>query len=423
MKHTLSLLLIAYAILFNSCSNSNNNGDNTAINIEAVIGTGAIYNASYFIKDIKYIPLETISNSMVSGIKKVFVENEKIYVWDDKNIINVFDITGRHLNTLNRVGRGPEEYTDIADLNIEESGNIYVLSPNNRIIEYDNNLKFIRKLEFETNANFSDFILLGNGLFASNTTESNTEFGTNEQSWIIYDYHDSLRINFAYSSERTMSSFTGGTGINQSPVFFTRLYPFRHYKHNNDLIIYKQRINDTIFNIELENNYLKSARYIFNYGKYTFLEEMESSIDGAPDDLNAISLSSLLETNNYLFLDFDFRGLAPEPFEVERNYMVINGRRIAIREEIGTKVYAIYDKNKREIILLNQPSPRTLGLKDDIIYGAIFWPKSTTKNQELISWYNALDLVMLAEEGKIDQSVIGNLKEDDNPVIVIATPK
>ena len=421
MKHILSYSLIASLVLFYSCSGSDANENNPIIDVESALGTGKIHNASEFIKEIKYVPLETSSSSMVGNIRKVFVEGGKIYVWDDKSIINIFSITGRHLNTLNRVGRGPEEYANMSDFIIAENGNIFILSQNKEIIEYDNSLKFIRKTEFGSDARYLDFISLGNGLFASNIIEFSMESRSSEERWTVYDYHDSLKTRFSYSSEATTRT-AGGTGIDQAPIFYIRLNPYKQYKHNNDLNIYK-RGNDTIFNIDIENDYSKSARYIFNYGKYVFLEEMESGINSAPADLKAISLTSLLESNDYLFLEFNFRGLSPEPFEIESDYMVVNGTRITTQEGRNTDVYAIYHKKRREIILLNQSSPRTLGLKDDVTDGVVFWPKHITTKQELVTWHDAYELIFLAEEGKIDKSLVANLQEDDNPVIVIATPK
>ena len=54
---------------------------------------------------------------------------------------------------------------------------------------------------------------------------------------------------------------------------------------------------------------------------------------------------------------------------------------------------------------------------------AIFWPKHITTKQKFIVWHDAYALISLAEDGKINKSIVANLKEDDNPVIVIATPR
>ena len=130
-----------------------------------------------------------------------------------------------------------------------------------------------------------------------------------------------------------------------------------------------------------------------------------------------------METDNYLFLKFNFRQLAPEPFEMKARVEEIEGGVRTIGGAINREVCAVYNKINGELILLNQPVPGTLGLKNDLTAGPIFWPSLTTTNQELITWHEAHELISLAEEGKIDKSLAANLKENDNPVIVIATPK
>ena len=420
MKHILSFLLIASLAIFYSCSGTDNSGENSIIDVESAIGTGKIRNASEFIKDIKYIPLETTGESIVGNIRKIVVHENKIYVSDDKKVINIFDMTGRHIRTLNRTGRGPEEYLNLTDFTIDPQGNIFIASQNEAVVEYDPNLKFVRKrfpAEDNGNAGFMDILRLKKGLFSSNTFKFDFTAGAHEQKWIIYD--DSLIIRFSYSSNpasHTEGSSEGGF------AFTARLDPYLQYLYNNNLSIYKAG-NDTIFNVDFESNYLKSARYIINCGKYRYLEEMGNSIEGAPADLKAISLDNLIETDNYFFMAFNFRGLAPESFEQEGDYAILNGKRIDMGGQINTDVYAVYNKKSGKLEILNQPIPQKFGLKDDIMKGEIFWPKFISENQELITFHNAFDLVMLAEDGKIDQSVIGNLREDDNPVIVIATPK
>ena len=417
MKHILSFLLIASLAIFYSCSETGNNGDNTIIDVESATGSGKIRNASDFIKEIKYIPLETSPNSMIGNIRKVIVLNEKIFVSDDKNTLNIFDMEGRHLNTLNRAGRGPEEYLNLNSFDVGADGTIYISSQNQGIVFYDSHFKFIKTAlpKEDRNAGFVDLMLLKEGLFSSNKYKFDFSGGNHEQNWNIYN--DSLETLFSYStssSTETESNSGGGVAIAM------RLTPYRQYLYKDLLTIHRPG-NDTIFNIDYKNSYSKSARYIINTGKYHFSEEMDKPIEGAPADLEAISLDNVAETDNYLFLSFNFRGVAPEAFDKEGNYAVINGRRVDMGGNRNTDVYAVFEKRNGKLSILKQPIPQSLGLKNDINGGAMFWPKAVTDNYDLISWHNALDLVLLAEEGRIDRGVIGNLKEDDNPVIVIAT--
>ena len=423
MKQILSYSLIACMVLFYSCSSSNNRGDNNVIDIESVVGTGKIHNASDFIKDLKYIPLETTPNSMVGNIVNIIISHNKMYVRDDKNAITIFDLNGKYLNTLNRMGRGPEEYTDISDFEIASNGNIFIASRREGLVEYDANLKFIRKITPEGggDAGLNDLAILEDGLFASNSIVIDTETMSAKQAWKIYD--ESFNTLFSYSSDPKTQSSSSGSGENRMISITIRRNPYQYYIYNNDLNLFRAG-NDTIFNIDYKNDYIKSARYVVNCGKYQFSEEMEGSINmSSPVELEAISLRSTTETNNYLFMTFDFRKLAPEPFEVEGTTITTGNRVMRTGGGTNTTVNTVYDKKSGKLTLLNQPIPKVLGFKNDVNKGAPFWPKSITKNQELISWHNAFDLVLLAEEGKIDQNIVANLKEDDNPVVVIAIPK
>jgi hypothetical protein len=421
----LCFLTISLTILC-SCSGAGSSNVDNVIDVESVVGSGKIRNASDFIKEIKYIPLETTSNSMVGNIESIIIDHRKMYVRDNKNVITIFDLNGKYLSTLNRMGRGPEEYLSISDFEIASNGNIFIASRSEGLIEYSSDLKFTRKISPEggRDAGLSDLMLLKDNLFASNSIVIDMETRSAKQEWKVYD--DSFNTLFSYSADPKMQSSSSGSGENRTVAIGIRINPYQYYMYNNDLNLFRAG-NDTIFNIDYENNYLRSARYVVNCGKYQFSEEMEGAINmnspSGPAELEAISLGSTLETDNYLFMAFNFRKLAPEPFETEGSRSSSGGREIRIGGGTNTTVNAVYDKKSGKLSLLNQPIPQKFGLKNDINSGAPFWPRSITKNKELISWHNALDLVLLAEEGKIDQSIVANLKEDDNPVVAIAIPK
>ena len=398
-----------------SCAGSGNNTDNVIevdniIDIESAVGTGKIRNASDFIESIKYIPLETTRASLLGAVGKIIVKNDKIYIVSNRDLINIFDMNGRHLNTFSRVGRGPGEYNQMGGFDVGDNGHIYVILPllGMKIMEYGADLKYIRTIDPSRNRDaFDDIISVKEGLFASNAIlDVRTKLA-----WIMYD--DSVNIHVSYNDRYEYSRLVDPLGMGEVRAINRKKY--EQYLFEKDLCIYIRGI-DTVFNVNYGTNYSRSDRYIINTGKYHFSREMDTkdeTID--PIAFNAISLEKLLETERYLFIEFDFRGLAPEPFE---------------NEGIGffsscynTIVRSVYNKATGELSVLNQPVPGTLGLKNDIDGGVIFWPETVSDRHELISWCSALDLTQLAEEGKIDRSIVNGLKENDNPVIIIATPK
>jgi len=389
----LILTLFTAPILFCSCSD-NTNSDKSIIDVASVVGKGSVHNVSEFIKEIKYIPLETGPNSMVDIIKSLTIENDKIYIGDEKGVINIFDINGKYLTTLNRIGKGPEEYLGMLDFTVTTEENIYILTMEGEVIWYDTDLKFIKRMPLPKNAMLLSFTLLKSELFASRSINISTN--PFKQEWIVYD--NMLNILFSYDSKPNNSFINPPTA----------------YIYDNTLRLYSNK-SDTIFNVDIENNYSLSAGYITNYGKYSSLETENSN--------NSISLGYIIETSNYLFLRFNFNQLAPEPFEMKAREEEIEGGTRRIGGGINREVYAVYNKKGGELALLNQPVPGTLGLKNDLTNGPAFYPRFITVNQKLIAWHEAHELISLAEEGKIDKSIVANLKENDNPVIVIATPK
>jgi hypothetical protein len=398
-NHLYSYISIVCIIILYSCS-GNTNSDKFIIDVKSAIGKGAIYNASDFINKIEYIPLETGPNSMVGSIIKIIVENNRIYISDNQGKISIFSMEGRHLNTLTRQGRGPKEYIRLTDYTVSSSGSIFILSNMDGIVEYNNKLEFVNKILFKSESgSFRDITLLKEGLFASNVYDLKSfDFGY-KQALTIYD--DSLDVKTSYS--------TDVISINPYSI---RTAPYKHYRYNGDLVIYRM-VSDTISSIGPDNNYSKSVKYILDYGSYSFTEETLKTVDDYIET-NSISLNTLLETDNYLFITFDFMNLAPESF--------YRGESKSIYDR-NSYVYSIYNKTTGKLSLLNQSTPGSLGLKDDLTQGPSFWPKYISQKQELITFYNSVDLIILAEQGKIDKTIITNLKEDDNPVVVIATPK
>ncbi len=95
---------------------------------------------SIFQKD-KIIKLETNSESLINEITKIEYHNNKIYIFDsygDKSVI-CFDENGKFKFKLKKVGRGPGEYVDFVDANINKNtGDIEILPLNGKnLLLYD----------------------------------------------------------------------------------------------------------------------------------------------------------------------------------------------------------------------------------------------------------------------------------------------
>lgn len=69
------------------------------------------------IKEMKYVPLETNSSSIIGRITKLEIHKNRIYILDNSfaQSVFIFDMNGHHLHTISKKGQGPEEYIGIRD--------------------------------------------------------------------------------------------------------------------------------------------------------------------------------------------------------------------------------------------------------------------------------------------------------------------
>lgn len=101
-----------------------------------------------FIEDIKLIPLETTEESLIAEVEQVIISHNKFYVHDlSLNEVFVFDKKGKFLFKLDRRGKGPQEYTSIRDIKVDEKGDIHILDFKNVVI-FDHSGAFVKKIAF-----------------------------------------------------------------------------------------------------------------------------------------------------------------------------------------------------------------------------------------------------------------------------------
>jgi hypothetical protein len=75
-----------------------------------------LYDTTYF-KASQIISLETNDNSLLHRITKICSHDDKLFVYDRRlSKVIVFDMRGRYLTHIHRIGKGPAEYLSIVDI-------------------------------------------------------------------------------------------------------------------------------------------------------------------------------------------------------------------------------------------------------------------------------------------------------------------
>lgn len=315
------------------------------------------------------------------------------------------------------MGRGPEEYVDFSTFQVNDAdGGIEILERSGRIIRYDSDGNFIevidklyQKARSQSFVTFSDFKV--SGWYESSRVEGKMEFKYGVTAFIDSLNILSEKIITSYSSMKTQQ-VDGGMAV------YMRIDPPYLIKHKDEVKFIMSEC-DTIFGID--NRGVISDKYVLNYGKYKALKEQDFD-SYTNNESSFITLATgFNETERYMLFNFNLRALAPEP--IERVSKGMDGKESVSK---NTNVYAVFDKKKENLTFLNQPEKGKMGFREDIKGGFPFWPRFAGNRGELINFRNAIDIITLSEENPENQ-FIGNLasviSENDNPVIIIVTPK
>jgi hypothetical protein len=138
-EHFYMFLTLLGLVIFFSCSKKSKQDGSLILEINPQDSKNLELNA--FCSSIELIPLQTNKQSILGNCHKVEIYKDRFYIHDRINhAIFVFDKEGEFLfNTLNQKGRGPGQYSNLMDFNINPyTENLEILdAPSRKIKLYD----------------------------------------------------------------------------------------------------------------------------------------------------------------------------------------------------------------------------------------------------------------------------------------------
>lgn len=93
-----------------------------------------VLKTSQIATDVSIIVVETPASGYLLGEPTALVERGHYLYIADRTSIVMLDDSGRILKTINKKGEGPDEYLQIADIQIDELGRLWVLCRNNKTL-------------------------------------------------------------------------------------------------------------------------------------------------------------------------------------------------------------------------------------------------------------------------------------------------
>jgi len=386
VQFVLKILLLSVILI--SCKNSNPKVENPLLTFDLkklpekttlkLSDLGAI--------DIQYIPLETKEQSVIPRIQKI-IRSKNYFLTQSFTNINMFRNDGSYVTKIGIVGRGPNEFIVVHDLDINSKDETIYLTDGwqQKFLVYSKSGEFIRTFKSPLRAAVN-IRLTEDGILCYNFNS----MGDMENSFNLID--TTGKIIESFSNKYSWTRKRPGWAFQGENIF---------YRYNNKLIK-KEIYCDTLF---VYNNKDFEPYSIIDVGSLRITPEARTE----SLTQNIINPINLFEFGDYIYYEF----IVP-----------YNGKPEGL-SFIGSK-----DGNCR---ILFDPEK---DLINDIDGGPCFWPKGTWDDKTIISWIDPITLKTLVSSETFKnynpkypkmkkelEGLVESLKETDNPVLILVKLK
>lgn len=381
-------LLFLFFLITDSCvqnANKNYRNDLITINIDTVISDAPIHFSTLF-SDFQIIPLELNEESVIDNIQKLKFVNDTFYIFNGGRIKTVFLFSkhGKYLNKICRIGKGPGEYLEPINFDIDEKDkkifvydwagkklNIYGTDGN-----YLHNINFINR--------FSSFINSDYGFYFFIPSPENPK---NQDACLLYQFNKKGKI---ISKGFKFKDYGYGLEYKILP----RMGNF--FKAKNNIKLYMP-LCDTIFSIE--NKQVKPF-ILLNTVKYKLTKAdifklKSKNLFSLQSDLKGLNKLNNIrdygEFNNFAFFKFDIGFKRFWTFyNFETHICLSSSNRVDDLTFLGLDLFTINDHQFAGIV------------------SQLLFPKL----REVVT----SGLLKLSND---DKQKILKISEDDNPLIII----
>ena len=404
------LLSICLSVILLSSCNKANEHSWPVLDIKYALNDGKDVDLSKYASGIKYIPLESSQESLLSGYPSMCYDKGRLYFWDYSlngcNDIAVFDTCGKFIKRIGKLGRGPGEYESLWRVTLEDdkdATNICIAGLQNAVIYNScgdavggfsfNCIKEKTGNGFIMNGGFLNYI--GDGkycLLATSASKGNT---SKQEMLFILDSAGNILSERAIGEEIVKKKKFKGISLTSCLGSYIYIAEDKIFQHTP--------LRDTLFAIDKITGE-KNIKALFTMDGNSF-----GTIDN-PD----YHIGIPLESERFILHDFGF-ATADFPALYKKNKVVPE----------KASAWLVYDKQDKTYTALKYDPSFTLeGFKNDIDGGAPFLP-SLVKDGKMYQLVNAIDFIEMAEKSTSARmkEVAAQLTEESNPVVVEVTLK
>jgi hypothetical protein len=346
------------------------------IDIESIISDKPIYFSALF-NDFKIIPLELNNESLIGYIRSLKLINDTFYILDGSKIKTLYQFSseGKYLNRICKIGKGPGEYIDPVDFDINTLKRQIVIFDwsGKKMILYDLKGNYLN--EIKINNRFFSFITAGDKYYSFIPSPENPK---DLNASLLYQYDSKGLVKSKHFTYKDYGFGLRYNTISNGGNFFLS---------DNDIKFYMP-LCDTIFSIKgtrvLPFIALNSGKYKLNISDIEKINQEKGSVP----HLEIRDLKKLYNIRNYgeynkaFFFKFDI-GVTPYWlfYNWETDTILCSWRKIDDITYLNPDIFPINENQFAGIINERQFSR----FKDAITTGQITLPSSDLDNLLKIS--------------------------------------
>jgi hypothetical protein len=408
MKPTYPLFLFAMVCCLAGCDSNNktNGGELLVLDMESAIENPQPFDLADLADKIDFIPLDNSHQEALLGdIQAIAESKNRFYVIDRaQNPVRMFDRDGKFIATRGRIGRGPDEFLFIQDVVADwENDNLYLVVSNGNGNVFTNSMRAYRadgnifaRNDSISNGKivcFDDKVLLFVNSPMRSLDRSDVEEMIDFMETFSPELHREavLKTPFFNGSSRISLVTTDADGEIANFSVITAA-PMVVSNNGASLLVKKEGRNDTL--------------YHYNKGALEPLWRLDFGSYAIPDEMFDTHYNKTLPWDNFYLFRHIYAGdryiLATDTFQPPAGCLLFD------RQEGYAGFSAIGPDGKKGLFL----------------DGIRFQPAYIRDNC-LVGYMSVLDILDNAESitNPDLKALAATLKEDSNPVIVIAKLK
>jgi hypothetical protein len=300
MKLLSNILLLLFSLNLFSCRTGESDKPEAISGLEMINVPNKIENALQFdsiFSNVQTVPLETDDNCLIGRVTKVLFHNDKMIILDERMNLYVFDIKGNFLNPIGKEGRGPGEYLELRDFDMDEFGNIYILSYK-EILKFSIEGDYIKRISFNfeesgIHCNPLEFGVLNETRFyvwgGSVGVKENTEW----KLYAMYEINDTGKIINSYFPLRypTTQSFEKHRFTRYKKSFLVE----PNFGINSIYALHNQELTE-VYKIDFGSKNISSPVP----DGFTSIAEFKKKVD----QVSYHSIESFIETDDWVYFRF-----------------------------------------------------------------------------------------------------------------------